>query len=237
MNNETTEQGVVLHSLKYSESQLIIHILTRTGGRRSFITKVGGRGSGRNLFQPLYLIDFVPLRSRGEMGKLSQVSASIPLYNIPYEIAKSSITLFIAEVLYRLIKEENADERLFDFVQSSVIALDLAEGSVANFHLHFMVRLLHYLGFAPQGRYVAGSWFDIKSGTYEVVEPQHSLKFSQFDTHLLNRLVNCPVSQITEIELNRSQRSDFLEQMVTLYGFHTESVYSVNSISIFREIF
>lgn len=236
MNNQT-EQGVVLHSLKYSENQLVIHILTRLGGRRSFITKVSGRGNGRNLFQPLYLIDFIPVKSRGEIGKLSQVTASIPLYNIPYDIAKSSITLFIAEILYRLIKEENADERLFDFVQSSVIALDLAEGSVANFHLHFMVRLSHYLGFAPQGRYVNGNWFDIKSGAYETIEPKHDLKLDQFYTNLLNRLWNCSVSDIASIELNRGQRTDFLEQMVTLYGYHTESVYSVNSISIFREIF
>lgn len=235
--NVYCSSGIVLHSMKYSENKLIVHIFTASNGRRSYITTITRRGAGRNLFQPLFIIDFTAVAGKGEMHKLSQVSATIPLVNMPYDITKSSISIFISEVLYRIIKDEFADVRLFEFVQSSIIALDLTTESVANFHLHFMVRLSHYLGFAPQGRHLGGAWFDIKKGEYVGTRPNHTLVINPQQSELMNRLTHCPTSELHTIRLSREERTAFLDTMVDFYGYHSESIFSVNSISIFREIF
>lgn len=232
-----SERGVVLHSLKYSENQLIVHVLTELHGRRSYITRIAGRGSGRNLYQPLYLIEFQATTGKGEMHKISQVSASQPLCDIPHNIIKSTISLFIAEVLYRIIKDEAVDNRLYEFVYGSVVALDLMQDFVANFHLHFLVRLSHYLGFAPQGRYGSGYWFDVKNGQFQPNMPEGLLSFAPEQAQMLYQFSQCSVAEISQIELNRTQRNAFIDNLVDFYGFHTESIYSVNSIAMFREIF
>lgn len=230
-----SERGVVLHSIKYSENQLIIHIFTESRGRKSYITRVGGRG--RSLFQPLSLVEFNAVTGRGEIDKLSQAALTQPLTNIPHDIVKSTVSLFIAEVLYRVIKDASIDKRLFDFIHGSVVALDLIDNPVANFHLHFMVRLSHYMGFAPQGRHSEGCWFDIKNGCFTEREPDHLLKINPVNATLLYRLSQIQTSEIHTINLNREQRTVFLDYMVDYYGYHTESIYAVNSISIFRELF
>lgn len=235
--NIYTERGIVLHSLKYSENQLIVHILTQQHGRRSYITRIAGKNSGRSLYQPLYLLEFQAIVGKGELHKISQVAAAQPLSDIPHHIVKSTIALFISEVLYRIIKEDAVDNRLFDFVYSSVVALDLTQGSVANFHLYFIVRLAHYMGFTPQGRWSAGAWFDIKSGTYEPLEPQHMLRLRPQQASLLWSLSEINIEHLSELELCRADRTDFLDAIIDFYGYHTESIYLVNSVAMFREIF
>lgn len=232
-----TERGVVLHAIKYSENQLIIHILTLEHGRRSYIARLSGRGSLRALYQPLHIIEFQAIQGKGELHKISQAVSLTPLSSTPNDVVKSTITLFIAELLYRIIKDEATDAHLFNFVRSSVVALNLMDCSLANFHLHFMVRLSHMMGFAPQGRWSPGSWFDIKSGYYTQVEPTHTLRFDHAQSELLWQLTQCSVENLHTIALSRAARSHFMDSLLNFYGYHTESIYSVNSVAIFREIF
>ena len=237
------ECGVVLNSLKYGEGQLIVHMLTESRGRRSYITRIGNgsRGrtgySARSLFQPLFLIEFQASDGSGTMGKLQQATASRPLGEIPFDVVKSSLALFISELLYRLVRDESADSRLFNFVQESVTALDLLGEGVANFHIHFMMRLTHHMGFAPRGNHTPGAWLDIKAGEYTQTPPSHTLKIEPGAAELLNRFDNIEVGQLGGIKLGREDRVRLLNHLVDYYGYHQESIENVRSIRILGELF
>lgn len=230
-------RGIVLHSMKYGERQLIIHIFTARYGRRSYIAKVGANNSGRGLFQPLFILDFDAWAGRGELHHIDQPQMAVSLSDLPFDIVKSTIALFLSELLYRLIKEGEPDPGLYRFVEESVAELDAMDEGTANFHLWFLVRLTEYMGYAPQDNYEAGYSLDYRNGIYTPEPPAHTLIMPPPEAALFHTLNGCTAGELAEIGLARAQRVSLLEKLIDLYGFHTDAIYNVNSLRILSEIF
>ena len=71
-------RGVVLHTLKYGDSSMVVYLLTDTGGRRSYMVQGvrsrNGRGSKLALFQPMFPVEFEGLESsRQQMHRFKEV--------------------------------------------------------------------------------------------------------------------------------------------------------------------
>ncbi len=242
MNKTYKGRGVVLHTLKYGDSSMIVYLLTDVGGRRSYMVQGvrsrSGRGSKLALFQPAFPVEFEGLESnRMQMHRFKEVRAGFTLRNIPFDVRKSTIALFMAEVLYRLVRESEPNEALFGFVWNSVGALDVMTDGVADFHLWFLANLSRFLGFCPGNEYAEGAWFDIHEGLYTPVRPAHSGYLSQECTRILGELVGSDVCQLGSLGLNRRQRVDFLDAMLAYFGYHLDAVGTVRSVHILREVF
>ncbi len=237
-------RGVVLNTLKYGENSMIVHLLTDVGGRQSFIVQgirsTRGRGSKAALFQPLFALEFEALHSsRSELHRFREVRSGIPLSRTPFDIRRSTIALFIAEVLYRLVKESAPSEALFERVWYSIEALDRLESNVAvaNFHLWFLANLSRELGFMPSGDYLDGAWFNIGEGVYSHTPLSVGYVMSQSESRLLNRLLTSDVADLEQISLNRGERVAMLEALLKYYAYHLDETSSLNSIDILRELF
>ncbi len=235
-------RGIVLHTLKYGENAMIVHLLTDVGGRQNFIVQgvrsSRGRGSKAALFQPLFTVEFEALHSsRAELHKFREVRSGITLRRTPFDIRRSTIALFIAEVLYRLVKESAPNNSLFEWAWHSIEALDTIEDGVSNFHLWFLSNLSRELGFMPSRSYTNGSWFDIREGQYTPFEPTQGYSFSQRESRLLARLIECEVEDLVDIELNRGDRVSMLESLIRYYGYHLDEMPTIKSIDILRELF
>ncbi|MFI3286814.1 MAG: DNA repair protein RecO [Rikenellaceae bacterium] len=235
-------RGVVLNTVKYGDSSLVAQLLTDTGGRVSFMVQgvrsTRGRGSKLALFQPLFALEFVGLQpNRGELHKFSEVHSGLTLSKTPFDVRRSTIALFIAEVIYRLVKESEVNQRLFDFVWGSVEALDTIDEGVSNFHLWFLANLSRVMGFAPTNNYSKGYYFDIKEGCYTPHKAAHNLVMEPNNATILRDMIECNVNYLGEIGLNRRQRVAFLEDLIRYFGYHLEEINSVKSISILMELF
>ena len=235
-------RGIVLNCVKYGDKSLIVQMLTDTLGRQSYIVQgVGsakGRGSKMALFQPLFALQFEGIISeKSELHRLKDTQSGIVLQTKPYDIRKSTIALFMAEVLYRLIGESEANNTLFDFVWGSIEALDTIDEGVANFHLWFLANISRFLGFAPGNEYIADSYFDMREGLYTPIRPSHDKFLNTEYSRLLNDLIECDVQYLGEIGLNRNQRVDMLLGLVDYYTVHLDSIRRVQSIHILRELF
>ncbi|MDR2891421.1 MAG: DNA repair protein RecO, partial [Alistipes sp.] len=130
-------RGIVLHTIKYGDSSLVAYLLTDTLGRQSYMVQGvrSGRGHGNKgaLLQPMFALELegiVP--PRGEMHRIREMRAVVPLRSTPFDVRKSTIALFMAEMLYRLVREVEPSSPLFDFVWGAVGALD-EMGSGADF--------------------------------------------------------------------------------------------------------
>lgn len=235
----------MLHSTKYGEGQLIVHMLTRAHGRQSYITRLGrstaknnATGAARGLFQPLFMVEFQGQQDHGQLHKMSQASLYRQLSELPFDIVKSSISLFMSELLYRLITgHEPEDERLYGFVEESVTALDSMQSGVSNFHLHFMLRLMHYMGIAPLSNHQQNWWLDIKNGRFVATEPQHTLKIKPTTATHIATLNTLTVMELDYIKLHQAERIEIMNALVDYYHFHTDAISSVRSIRILGEIF
>ncbi len=235
-------RGVVLHTLKYGENAMVVHLLTDVGGRQSFMVQGvrsgRGRGSKAALFQPLFAVEFEGMHSsRGDMERFREVRSGITLHQTPFDIRRSTIALFIAEVLYRLVKESAPNDALFERVWRSIEALDTIEEGVANFHLWFLANLSRDLGFMPSGGYREGAWFDIREGMFTPFMPSHNLLMKPEEAQLLYRLINCEVSRLGEIALSRKERVALLEALIRYYNYHLDATSTLRSIEILRELF
>lgn len=230
-------RGVVLHSMKYGERKMIVHIFTAQYGRRSYLTKLSATNSGRGLYQPLFVLDFDAWAGRGELHHIEQPQMAFRLSELPFDIVKSTIALFLSELLYRLIQDGEADGGLYRFIEESVAELDEMGEGTANFHLWFLVRLTEYMGYAPQDNYVEGYALDYRNGTYTETLPSHTLSMPPSEAALFHRLNGCSVGDLGAVGLSRDQRVAMLERLTDLYGFHTDAIYSVNSLRILSEIF
>ena len=222
---------------------MVVYLLTDTGGRRSYMVQGvrsrNGRGSKLALFQPMFPVEFEGLESsRQQMHRFKEVQGGFVLQSLPFDVRKSTMALFMAEVLYRLVREyDEPNQALFDFVWNCVGALDSMDEGVANFHLWFLANLSRLLGFRPGNDYTPGAWFDIREGLYSVVRPAHPGVMTQECASLLDRMLSCDVRRLGDVGLNRDRRSEFLNAMLAYFGYHLDAISTVQSVRILKEVF
>ncbi len=221
-------RGIVLHTVKYGEKSLVAYLLTDVFGRQSYMAY-----SRSALLQPMFLVEFEGgVSSKAELHRFKEMTAAVPLRSIPFDVRKSTVALFMAELVYRLVREHEPNPELFGFIWEAVERLDGMEDGVANFHLWFLVGLSRHLGFAPAGEWREGSWFDIREGRFVRVRPMDGVCFSRENAALLWSLM-----EGREVGLNRTQRVEFLNAMIAFFGYHLDAVKDIRSLEVLREVF
>ncbi|MBE6209087.1 MAG: DNA repair protein RecO [Rikenellaceae bacterium] len=233
--------GVVLHTLKYGDNSLVVFMLTDLKGRASFMVRGVKSGRGGNklaLFQPMFVVEFEAVSSpKAQMDTLRDVHSALPLESLPFDIVKSTIALFMAEVLYRLVRDVEPESPLFDFVCNVVQSLDEAQSGVANFHLKFMVELARHMGFYPSGDYREGDVLDIREGVFVGAEPAHGAAMSVENSRTLARFMQTDFDSLDTVPMNRTSRDAFLSAMLEYFDYHLDSVRNIRSVEILRTVF
>jgi DNA repair protein RecO (recombination protein O) len=234
-------RGIVLGTLKYGEKGLIVHMLTDVCGRQSYMiqgVRPTAKGSKAALLQPMFAVEFEGLHStKMSMHRLKDLVPGIVLQSTPFDVRKSTMALFMAEVLYRLIRDNEMVHDLFDFVWGSILALDALDEGIANFHLWFLANLSRPLGFSPDNDYTDGAWLDIRDGHFTPHALIPSMALTPENARILHDMLECDVRYLAEIGLNRTERVSFLEAMLKYYAYHLDSIRSVESLRILSEVF
>lgn len=235
-------KGIVLHSIKYGDTSLIAHIYTEKFGRHSFLFK--GIRSKRskiktNLVQPLFILDMEAYVKDGkDLSLVKEASAHKLFSHFPYDLKKSTQAMFIAEVLYRCLKEEESNIPLFNFIVSSIEYFDLLENNPANFHIFFLVKLSKYLGFYPASKENKNELiFDMKEGIYKDHIPTHFDYIDPLNSALLDEILNTNYENLNGLKLNHIRRNDLLEGILKFYSFHIEGITKLKSYAVLRELF
>lgn len=235
--------GIVLHSLKYSDTSNIVDMYTESMGRASFIVPVqrSRKTAVKNvLFQPLALIEFeVDIRSNTTLYKIKEAKSFYPFSSIPYDFYKSSIALFLAEFLYRAIREEAENRPMFAYLLHSITWLDECRTGFANFHLVFLMRLSRFLGLYPNlENYKEGDYFDMLNACFTSQRPQlHSSYILPFEAVRLIRLMRMNYDTMHVFAMNRNERMRCLTIINEYYQLHLPDFPELKSLEILKELF
>ena len=101
-------KGIVLHTLKYNDTSIIVDMYTELSGRASFLVTVprSRKAAVKSvLFQPLSFIEFeADYRPNATLYRVKEAKSFYPFSSIPYDPYKSSMALFLSEFLYRAIR-------------------------------------------------------------------------------------------------------------------------------------
>ncbi len=234
-------EAILLHHVRYSDNSLIAQFYSREYGRLSVIVKgisSKKRGSGFSYFQPLNIFNVELYRYENrEISNLKEMSLSFIPKNIPGDINRSSIALFISELLYSVIREEDVNIKLYEFIESSVISLDEMTSGISNFHLWFLVAFTAYTGIGPTSTSLTGCYFDIVSGQFTKSIPLHPDYLEPRHAAVLNQLLQMPAGRLGELSLSGEERADLLERILKYYRFHLPGIRQMRSLQILKEIF
>lgn len=235
-------KGIVLRTVKYSETSLICDVYTEKLGLQTYIisgVRKKNAKIGASLLQVMSLLDIVAYhRENKEMHRTKEIKPAFVYSEIPFQLQKSAVGVFIAELLQKTVKEAPPNSALFEFIWNTYMYLDLTKDSVANLHLIFMVQLAEYLGFMPGGTYEKEkSYFDLKEGIFTVEEPLHTYSLSHHQSDLLQKLSDLPITESHNIQLTRYNRQKLLNRLIEFYQYHIDDFQTLNSHEIFKEVF
>ena len=234
-------RGIVLKTTDYGESSVIVQVFTEKLGLQSYIINGVKKPKAKissNMLQPLHLLDMVVYhKAAGNVQRVSELKTSPVLLTIPYDVIKSSMAMFLNEVLYKSIRQQTADENLFDFVFSAIEWLDHQTVGLANFHLLFLLQLTRYLGFYPD-RYHANEadYFDLKNGVFVKYKPDTFSYLSPPHTQNFGKLLQCSFENLPALKLANDERRYLIAKLLEYYALHIESFGNINSHEILEEV-
>lgn len=235
--------GIVLHTIKYNDTSSIVEMYTDVYGRASFLIPVSRsrKSSVRStIFQPLSVIEFeTNIQAKSSLSRIREAKSHIPYRNIPYDPYKSAITLFLAEFLYRAVREESENRPLFAYILHSVSWLDESNGSFSNFHLVFLMRLSRFLGLYPNlDDYHEGAYFDLINGSFTSVKPlSHRSFIVPEEAARLNMLMRMNYDTMHLFGMTRQERSRCLAIINDYYRLHIPGFPELKSLSVLQELF
>ena len=235
-------EGIVLRHVKYSDSGRILTVYTREKGKKAyFLSGVGGgkKKSGHILaaIQPLSLVEMLVSEPRGErgMGRVREIRISTPTIGIRENIVKTSIVLFLNEVIHKSIREEEKNEPLFDFIKGAILSLDRMERQAQNFHLHFLIHLTAYLGIhLPVEESREGHYFDLTEGIFVPENPAHGHVMDPQTGAVFRRLMASDFQQ--SFPMSREERNRILQGLLTYYRLHLHDFGEVKSHHILSQV-
>jgi len=235
-------RGIVLHTTRYGESSLVVHCYTELSGRQTFMVK-GVRKSRKqnrsNLFQPLFILDFeVYHKDSRDIQLVKEVNRAIPLNSIPFDITKSTQAIFMAEVLYRVVKEEESNPMLASFLISTIQYLDTLEEGSPDFHILFMYQLSRHLGFYPQNNFGEERvFFNLASGQFKTHFGDPEIFLDQEASELWNRYMHADLQSVEEEGFNGMQRKQILDNLVRFYKLHVAGMGEIRSLEVLHSYF
>ena len=233
--------GIVFHTTPYGNTSIVAKIYTEQFGLQSYIVNSVRSAKAKNknnYFQPLSLVSLVVYHKPGiSLQRISEISFSHTLNNISGNIVKTTQTLFITEVLYRSIKEEEKNAELFHFIQTSVLFLDAGENGYINFHLLFLLKLSVHLGFKPDGVYSEqNNIFNLSDGIFQSIVPVHPYSISGETAQLFSQLNSCSYKDLKTFAISKSQRDSITEMLLLYFQLHLPGGFKVISYQILKEI-
>jgi len=236
----TKTEAIVLHALKYGEKQMIVDMFTREHGRLSFIVPLPRSERAKikkQYLQPLTLLQVeADVRPLAQLQKLREATLLVPLPALLAEPKKLSVALFVAEFLYHALKGEQQNTPLFDYVRQSMEWLDGCQGTVANFHLVFLMRLSRFLGFWPNLE-EEGDYFDLRAASFCTEPPLHRDFLLPQEAGHIRLLMRMDFPTMHLFRLTRAERARILEILLLYYRLHLPAFPELRSLQVLQELY
>ena len=237
-----TTRGIIIHVTPYNDTSSIVHAYTEMFGRTSYlIARQRKRKTMASyaLFMPLSVVELEVehLKTR-DIQRVKEAKLCFAMSSIPTHPVKNTIALFLAEVLFRLIRMKEADPKLFDYLFNSIRYLEILEQGIANFHLVFLIHLSRYLGIFPNVEsYAPGVFFDLLNGVFTTLAPTHPHYLSQEESSIFHRILRLNYENMALHSFSRKERTTIIHYILTYYRLHFPDFPEIKSLAVMQSLF
>ena len=237
-------KGIVLRSIRYGETSLVVTIFTRLFGVQTYLIngvrtqkKAGSRAS---MFQPPALLELdVYHNALKGMQRIKESNWSFLYLHVLSSVIKNSIAMYMVELLYKTLKQPEAQPELFDFCEDAFLALDDADNTVAaNFALYFTLQLPQFFGFRIHNNYSdVNSFLDLQDGNFLPRPPAHQHYLDDVSAQLTSEILNVmQPAELHELRLNKDIRRKLLMKYEEYYRLHLPDFGVLRSLDILHEV-
>ncbi len=235
-----TTHAIVLSKLKYRDNDLIVRCYTQKLGVVSFLLRgVLKRKKGNSkaaYFQLLSQLQLVVMyKNNRSLQTIKETKFNNIYQTLHTNVLKSSIVMFLSEVLSNVLQEEEENETLYSYIETTLLWLD-THLEYSNFHLLFLLNLTRYLGFYPDTKQIDYPYFNLSEGKFEQTSHDRYTIFGENLT-LLKQLLGTTFDALSKVEINAKQRQSFLSMILLYFELHLGSFKTPKSLQIFNQVF
>lgn len=237
----TSTKAIVLSKLRFKDNDLIIKCYTQKQGVVSYLLKgvLASKKSNKKVayFQLLSQLqlntDHKPNRS---LQYIKDVKTDFLYSSLHTNVLKSAIVMFLSEVLTQALQEEEQNDDLYSFIQTTLQWLDVND-SYSNFHLLFLLKLTKYLGFYPDQTHLETAiYFNLIEGDFQN-ENTSKYSVSGENLTLLKQLLGMTFDDIKNIKISARQRQSFLNLILMYFELHLGNFKKPKSLQILNDVF
>lgn len=219
--------GIILGKLKYQDHSLIVNCYTKECGLQSYILHhILKKKKGK--INPAYFLPLSQLELRAThknnqtLHKINDVRLLHSYTSLQTNIYKSTVTLFLAEVLQSVLKEEEANSSLYHFLESSLLWYDLHEFN-ANFHILFLLKLSQHLGLYPNPKNLDQYFFIHEPNNHKI--------------NIFKELLGINFDTLSNVKMTASIRQEILHEILHYFSVHLGSFKQPKSLAILHDVF
>jgi DNA repair protein RecO (recombination protein O) len=231
-------KAIVLSALKFQEKSLIVKLFTLSDGLKSYFVRdaFSGRKGNHKIayFQPLTLLEIEAVhKNKGTLENFKEIKISHPYATIASDISKSTMVMFLSEMLHHSIHEEEANPDFFSFLETAFLWLD-TNNQIANFHLILLMEATKFLGFYPENSNPDYAFFEMREGIFVLFETVTCLNNS--NSYLLKKLLELRFDS-TQVLFNSKERQELLKIIIDYYALHLDGFRKPKSLEVLMEVF
>ncbi len=238
-----TTKGIVLRTIKYGETSIVVNIFTELFGIQSYLVN-GVRSSGKtlkaNFFQPASILEMEVYHNElKNLQRIKEFKWGYLYENVLSDVTKNSVALYMVELLQKCLKQPESNIDLFQFTEDAFMQLDIADNAVtANFPLYFCLHLCHFFGLKLEDDYSEkNSILDLQEGRFIEATPHHQHFLSKDHSYYISQILKVQhPDDLTEIKLNKFIRKDMLYALQIFYGLHIQDFGVMKTLPILHEV-
>lgn len=236
----TTTNAIVLSKLRYRDNDLIVKCYTQELGVVNFLIRGVLKSKKGNIkiayFQLLSQLQLViDYKKTRNLQTIKDVKIHNLYTSLHSNIIKSAVVMFLSEVLSSILQEEEQNEILYSYIETTLLWFDTHDKS-SNFHLLFLLNLTKYLGFYPENINSESPYFNLKDGKFEN-KSYGKTSVTGENLSLLKTLLGTTFDAINVIKINAKQRQSFLSMILLYFELHLGAFKTPKSLQVFNQVF
>ena len=208
-----TSKGIVIQSLKYGENSLISKVVSEERGLVRLISnRVKSRKNKQaNFFQPLSAIYFTCyISNKTSIHRVKELSFNTSITQPTENVSINSLRFFIAEFLFKVVKEEEQNRSLYTFLELKVNLLYKSDTDLSLFHIQFLSDFFEQLGIQPDID-SQKTYFDLQEGCSTNEKPPH-------DDYYIKSQIEPYSKLISQQKLTKTEKSALLNFLLRYYN-------------------
>jgi len=235
-----SSSAIVLSKVRYQDNDLIIKCLTRDLGVVSYMVKnISVSKKSKNKFAFFQLLNILDLETNYNPNRSIQYIKDLKIKysfkSLHTNIYKSSVVMFLSEILSTIIHNEIEDVELFDFIEDSLIWYDRSKDSSA-FYLIFLMKITNYLGFYPDCTNMDYNYFNLEEGLFENSKNSKYV-ISGDDLVLFKTILGIKFDSNKLPFIDKLKKKYILKNILIYYKLHVDGFKDPKSLKVLNQIF